>query len=538
MRSEPKTHDVIILGAGIAGTMLGCILARNGVKVLLIDAYAHPRFAIGESTIPLSTLVIEFLAERFGVPEFNNLTDPALYQKHIGTTCGVKSNFGYVYHAEGRTQHPEQAQQLGASRFYRHDELHLYRQDTDSYLFHTAIRYGAEARQNTVIQTLDIDDAGVHLVSTTGERFESRYLVDATGYRSVLADKYGLREQPTRLKHHSRSVFTHMIDVAPYDAVADAGAYHQLPSPWHKGTLHHLFDGGWMWVIPFNNVEGSTNPLVSVGLNVDPRRYPKNGATPEEEFQNFLARFPEVGKQFAQAKRVREWVSTDRLQYSSTTSIGDRWCLMSHASGFVDPFYSRGLINTMEVMHAFASRMLKAVHDGDFSAERFRFVDELQQKQIDHNDRLVNCSYIAFRDYELWNAFLRVWVLGTYGSEGWFQGMVNAYRKKQDRRILEQVDHPKHPGVIFPFGDWFKNLFEAACSTVEAVERGEIAPKVAAQRLFSLMREADYSDSGWLKPKSAKLFEAIRTPSARDMFYRPENETGFADSAPAPIDLS
>jgi len=47
---------------------------------------------------------------------------------------------------------------------------------------------------------------------------------------------------------------------------------------------------------------------------------------------------------------------------------------------------------------------LKAVHDGDFSAERFRFVDELQQKMLDHNDRLVNCSYIAFRDYDLWNA--------------------------------------------------------------------------------------------------------------------------------------
>jgi hypothetical protein len=40
---NPTVYDVAILGSGMAGGMLGAVLARNGVKVLLIDAGVHPR---------------------------------------------------------------------------------------------------------------------------------------------------------------------------------------------------------------------------------------------------------------------------------------------------------------------------------------------------------------------------------------------------------------------------------------------------------------------------------------------------------------
>ena len=54
---------------------------------------------------------------------------------------------------------------------------------------------------------------GVKLQTSAGEEIRARYLVDGTGYRSILADRFGLRENPTRLKHHSRTLFTHMVDV-------------------------------------------------------------------------------------------------------------------------------------------------------------------------------------------------------------------------------------------------------------------------------------------------------------------------------------
>lgn len=519
--STQRVFDVAILGSGLVGSMLGTILARQGVSVLILDAFSHPRFAIGESTIPLSTLFVEMLAARFDVPEFMHLSDPADYRKHIGLSCGVKANFGYVYHREGQPQRADEAQQLGASKIYRHDELHFFRQDVDAYLTHLAIKYGAVVRQDMPIKDVEFDSDGVRVLSTRGDTFRAKYVVDATGYRSVLANKFQLRENPTPLKHQSRSLFTHMLNVKPYDQIGDARSYHKLESPWHEGTLHHLFEGGWLWVIPFNNIPGSTNPLVSVGLNLDPRRFPKTGLSGEEEFNLFLKRFPEIARQFEDARPAREWVVTDRLQYSSKASVGDRWCLMSHASGFVDPYYSRGLINSMEVLHAFVPRLMAALETNDFSRARFEWVETLQDNILRHNDELVDTSYISFRDNALWNAFLRVWVLGTYGAEATMISILKSFRTTGNAGILKRFDETACPGLLFPFDPWYRDLFQKARGYVLAAERGELSSAQAAANIFEAIHQHEYPGSTWALPSSKALFDAIADPNNRDLFYRP-----------------
>lgn len=527
--STKRVFDVVILGSGIVGSMLGCILARKGVSVLILDGVSHPRFAIGESTIPLSTLFLELLSARFDVPEFMSLSDPQEYRKYIGLSCGVKANFGYVYHREGQPQRADEAQQLGASKMYRHEELHFFRQDTDAFLMHTAVKYGATVRQEVKIKDVEFDADGVRVLSAKGDTFHAKYVVDATGHRSVLAQKFNLRDEPTRLQLQSRSMFTHMVNVKPYDQIADASTYHGLKSPWFEGTLHHLFDGGWMWVIPFNNIKGSTNPLCSVGLNLDIRKYPRTAMPAEEEFNSFLTRFPEIARQFEDARPVREWVQTDRLQYSSRASVGDRWCLMSHASGFVDAYYSRGLINSMEVLHAFVPRILSALEANDFSRARFEWVEQLQDAAITHNDELVRCSYISFRDNELWNAFLRVWVLGTYGAEATMISILKGYRSTGNPGMLKRFDNPAAPGYLFPFDPWFRDLFHKTRDNVLAVDRGELSVSQAAKNIIADIRAHEYPGSTWALESSKRLFEAVANPENRDLFYRPDTHQ-HADS--------
>ena len=62
-------HDVAIIGSGISGSMLAAILAKNGAKVVVLDAGTHPRFAVGESMVPESAVLLELMAARFGIPE-------------------------------------------------------------------------------------------------------------------------------------------------------------------------------------------------------------------------------------------------------------------------------------------------------------------------------------------------------------------------------------------------------------------------------------------------------------------------------------
>src|SRR5437016_747853 len=123
-RPKEERYDVAILGAGMAGGMLGAVLARNGVKVLLIDASSHPRFAVGESTIPYTSAMTRIIAERYQVPEIEPLAGFRSIHEKVTQMCGRKQNFGFVYHQQGRPQDPEQINQLVVPE-WQHTETHL-----------------------------------------------------------------------------------------------------------------------------------------------------------------------------------------------------------------------------------------------------------------------------------------------------------------------------------------------------------------------------------------------------------------------------
>jgi tetracycline 7-halogenase / FADH2 O2-dependent halogenase len=491
VKESTDRYHVAILGAGIAGSMLAAVLARNGVRVLLIDAGVHPRFAVGESTIPYTSALLRLISARYDVPEIKPLATFKEIRDKVSRNCGWKKNFGFVYHREGHPQNPGEANQLVLPTVLQ-TETHLFRQDVDAYMFNVAIKYGADGRTGVRIVDIDVDGGtGVELASEAGERFSAEFVVDASGYRSPLAEKLSLREDPTRARHHSRSLFTHMIGVEPYDRTP-SGRLHGQPSRWCDGTLHHVFDGGWLWVIPFDNHKDSLNPLCSVGLTVDPRRYPATGTPPQQEFDEFLGRFPDVARQFTRARPARPWTSTGRLQYSSKQVVGDRFCLTSHAAGFIDPLYSRGLTNSFEVVNALAYRLIEAARDGNWSMERFGYVEELQEGLFDVHDDLVYTSFVAFRDYDLWNAVFRTWALSTILAALTLENAYFAYAGHRQDQVFRDLEQTRYPGSPFPISDSYNELRATTRQLCQAVEDGSLAPKAAANRLFAVLQQADY----------------------------------------------
>jgi FADH2 O2-dependent halogenase len=486
-----QPYDVAILGAGMAGGMLGAVLARHGVRVLLIDATTHPRFAVGESTIPFTSSMTRIIAERYQVPEIEPLASFRGVHEKVSPMSGRKQNFGFVYHRQGRPQQPEEINQLVIPEWQR-TECHLFRQDVDAYLFHLAVSYGADACQNTRITGIEVDpDIGVVLRSAQGEEFRARYLVDGSGYRSPVADAFGLRDDPPKANHHSRTLFTHMVGVTPFDD-APAAQPHKQPSPWHNGTLHHVFDGGWLWVIPFDNFDGAMSPLCSVGLTVDERVFPKPDGPPQQEFDDFLARFPEIAVQFRDARTVRPWVSTGRLQYSASNTVGDRYCLTSHAAGFIDALYSRGLTNTLEVVNALGWRLIAASRDGDWSTERFAYIDQLQQGLYQVHDDLVYSSFVGFRHYELWNAVVRVWKTTSILPTMRIENALRQFLGSRDEQVFLDLERTSTPGLAEPVGRDIFALLEFTRTTCQAVEAGTLPPAEAADRLFEHLRRAAF----------------------------------------------
>ena len=496
-------YDIAIIGAGLGGSLVGTILAKQGLKVLILETGIHPRFAIGESTVRHVFRMMKIIADRYNVPELiDHFSSAKEIHSHITSACGEKRNFGFVYHREGKPQNTMEACQLVIPPFREGYEAHLFRQDIDSWLTNVAITYGATVKYHCLVSDVNFSPGGVEISTKGGETFHAQYVLDASGYKSILAAKFQLRDNPPRARVNSRSIFTHMINVPAFDKAMDARKVYGMPMGWGEGTCHHLFKGGWFWIIPFHNREGSTNPLTSIGLNLDMRVYPKTNMSGEEEFNWFLKKFPSIAPQFEGARAVRDWVSTDRVQFSSKRTIGYRYCLSPHAAGFTDAYFSRGLPSLVEHVNAFCGLVLKAFKDGDFSEDRFEYLERLQQNNLEYNDRLVNGAYISFNDFQLWNAWFRIWAIGVGLGDLRLAAVYRRYKATHDDAVLPDAEEPM--GLYFAQHLGFKAMFEAAESRMLAYESGQITAEEANREIFKLVEGCNFS------PPANRLFDPER----------------------------
>ena len=478
-----NVYDVCVLGSGIAGSMMALILARHGARVLMIDRQAHPRFAIGESTIPSTTGCIKVLAERFDVPELKNLTSFRQIRK-ISSTCGVKRSFSFLYHRDGCETRPDEAMEYRTFPPPLGPDIHLYRQDVDMYVANLARRYGVELREGVGVRDVEIDDL-VHLKTTDGQTLQARFLVDATGYRSELAERYGLRDPEPKMRTRSRVIFNHFESVKPYDQVAGPrGRFDGLTrSPFHQSTLHHVFHGGWMWVIPFDNHPESTNPLTSVGVHLDMRLHPDaGGKSPQEEFWSVVQRFPAVARHLEGAVAVRPWVGSGRVQYSSTSAIGDRYCLLPHAAGFVDALFSSGLSISTWGINMLVRPILAALAADDFSRSRFEAYEGMLQRILSHYDALVHGAYVSWRHFELWNAWYRMWTIGAFLQVASELNQLVTGAIEGDEGIFERAPHRGLQAIDYaPYAARFDRCYRRILD----VEGGRLEPGSAAAEIHA-----------------------------------------------------
>jgi len=463
--------------------MLACILAKHGLSTLLIEELTHPRFAIGESLIPETGVRLRILAEKYGVPEIGWLGSFHALRDNISTACGVKRSFGFMYHREGEKHRPEETNQLPTLTPPFGPDSHLYRQDTDAYLASMAVQYGADFRQQTKVASVELREDEIRVNVAGGEQIRAAFLVDAGGMRSHVSTQLNLRDAEPRFRTDTRALYNHFVGMKPADLLLDGKKV--TPSPLAHSTMHHVFDGGWVWVIPFNNHRESTNPLTSVGLMLDRRKYPTPQGTPEEEFRSTIARFPSIQRHFAGATAVRPWVGTGRIQYSQKTLLANRVIQLPHAAHFVDPLFSSGLSVLTVSVDLMAESMLQAFKDDDFALERFRRIDDVVNGAMDHFDHVVTTSLDSFASYDLWNAWNRNWVMGNFlGTFGPFANLIR-FLGSGDRAFLDRTTAPGRLGVLSSHLPEVKAAMMASSDDIAEAVSGRITHEVANERIFA-----------------------------------------------------
>lgn len=531
-------YDIAIIGSGISGAMLGAILAKNDLRVIILDAGTHPRFAVGESMIPESGILVQLLARRYGIPELSYPGELNRLMKHIGTSsAGIKLAFSFAWNGKGREHDPSDL----VSTPVLAPEAHLFRQDVDAYYVALAVKLGATIKQMARIKDIDADDGGVSLGLVSGESYRVRYVVDAAGYRSPVADRFKMRENAPPMQCNLRSLFTHFVGVKLYEEAIAGPETHGSPTHLAQSTLHHIFGRGWLWIIPFNNQPFSTNPLCSVGLQLDIGRHGP-AKDPETEFRQFLRDYPSAARHFEGAARVREWTVAPHLNYNSRYAVGDRYCLLGHAAGFVDPLFSRGLSITFESLNRVAPKILRAAKEDRWRKEDFASYQTYIGEVVRINDRLVANSYRAFESFPLWNAWFRVWLSGSYIGVLRLRKILADYVASGNDEALDRAfEEATYAGHLSIESHKFEALFESAATTLESFDAGKTSEAEAIavlQDLFSAAGEhlpldfADFANRFVSRPTAefaASLLNwANNAPDGlRDKFARGPTAPGF-----------
>jgi FADH2 O2-dependent halogenase len=140
----------------------------------------------------------------------------------------------------------------------------------------------------------------------------ARLIVDASGPRGFLSQALGLAEKRFEGYPATQALFSHFIGVHRCDGMPDYEVAGSPPYPMDDAAVHHVFDGGWMWVLRFNN--GVTSAGISVTEELAKELKLSEG---EAAWRRFLVRFPSIAAQFAEARAIREFTWMPRVAYRS-----------------------------------------------------------------------------------------------------------------------------------------------------------------------------------------------------------------------------
>lgn len=390
------SFDLAILGSGFAGSLLAMVARRMGQSVLLLERGAHPRFAIGESTSPLTNLLLEELAVRYDLPRLLPFTSYGPWKRaYPEVTVGLKRGFSFCHHTPGQPFRPDPERRnelmVAASPNDEVADTHWYRADFDQFLVREAQELGAEYVDRVQIDSLQRESERWTLSGTRGGaavRYEAGFLVDATGPRGALSRLLGLPEVPVLEGYPAtETLFSHFTGVRRFVEGTPAGA----PYPPDDAALHHVFPGGWMWVLRFENGVTSAGVAVEPWLARELRLEEGAAAWPR-----VLERFPSIREQFGEAAAVLPFFYQSRLAYRCGAAAGPGFALLPSALGFVDPLFSTGFPLTLMGLH----RLGRGLETGALDTASWR--DEYAAASVEELEavaRLVGGCYASFHDF-------------------------------------------------------------------------------------------------------------------------------------------
>ena len=396
--------DIAVIGSGFAGSLIAMIARRFGHSVVMIERGAHPRFAIGESSTPLANLLLEELADRYDLPGVRPLCKWGAWQKslpHIG--CGLKRGFTFLQHAFGQPFTNELL--VAASPREAIADTHWYRADFDQHLVAQAQLLGVEYLDRTHLSVQAHGTTGFALRTQSGTELRAGFLVDASGPRGFLHRELTLPERSFDGFPKTQTLFAHFSGVEKWSALHVSS--NRAPYPPDDAAVHHVFDGGWVWVLRFNNGLTSAGAVVTGELAADLALHEGAGA-----WARLLDRLPSVREQFANAKSATPFIHQPRVAFRTSAAAGAGWAMLPSAAGVVDPLLSTGFPLTL-----LGIERLARIIEGGCHADALADYERQTFSELDATAALVAALYANMHDFETFSALTLLYFAAASFSE-------------------------------------------------------------------------------------------------------------------------
>jgi len=361
---QPESVEILIVGAGPAGSVAAALLRQQGRQVLVIEREEFPRFSIGESLLPQSMEYLEQAGMLQAVVEAGfQFKNGAAFMRD-----GCYTDFDF------RDKHSK-----GWGTTYQVQRAHF-----DHILAKEAERFGAEVRYRHEVLDIVLGQDGAPALVTVrnpdGAQYQvhAGFILDASGFGRILPRLLKL-ETPSNFPVRG-AIFTHVED-------GIRGAHFDRNKI--RVTVHPRHCNVWFWTIPF------AGGRCSQGVVAETSFLDQYQGTPTARLQAIIAEEPSLHALLADA--VWDTPARQITGYSANVDKlwGEGYALLGNAGEFLDPVFSSG------VTIAFKSASLAA------AALQRQFACETVDWQADYGAPLR-------KGVDTFRAFVESWYAGGF----------------------------------------------------------------------------------------------------------------------------
>lgn len=369
--NSKTNYDVIVIGAGPAGSAAATIIAQHGHRVLVVEREKFPRYHIGESLIPFTFQELD----RLGViPKMR-------------ASCFTKKYSVCFVQPDGQASQPFYF-------FNRYDKetvaqtWQVSRAEFDQMLVENAREKGAHVREQTEVADLLREGErviGVRTKAADGsmEEIYAPLTLDCTGKEAFSSNHNGWRLPDPMLR--KISIWTYYKNSKRAQGI-DEGAT----------TIAFVPQKGWFWHIPLHDNR------VSVGVVAEGKYLTRDG------LKDLRAIFD---REIEQNAWIKEHLSTGKCEgeywITSEFSRHSRFCaapglvLAGDALAFLDPCFSSGILLALKSGVMVGDAIHEGILANDLSPKRFATYGATIRQGIENMRKLVYAFYtpeFSFKD--------------------------------------------------------------------------------------------------------------------------------------------